>query len=108
LYNSGLYIPEQDFSSGSDNSPIDFPHPKLDPGPTPYDQAPNDPFTTTSVHTRSLAKDIVLDQDWYPYLLKYPDEAVTFENADHPVIRWLVPTLYEINTELRQSPQVPP
>jgi hypothetical protein len=55
--------------------------------------------TTTSVHTRILAEDIVSNQDWCRYLLKYPDEAVTFYNASHPVVRRFVPTLYEINVE---------
>jgi hypothetical protein len=74
--------------------------PEPDPGSTHQDQGPKDPSTTTSVHTRILAEDIVSDQDWCRYLLKYPDEAVTFYNAGHPVVRWLVPTLYEINAEL--------
>jgi hypothetical protein len=80
--------------------------PEPDPGSTPQDQGPKDPSTTTSIHTRILAEDIVSDQDWYRYLLKYPDEAVTFYNAGHPVVRRLVPTLYEINVEPTQSPQL--
>jgi hypothetical protein len=79
--------------------------PEPDPGLTPQDQGPKDPSTTSSVHTRIRAEDIVSDQDWCRYLLKYPDEAVTFYNAGHPVVRRLVPTLYEINTEPPQSPQ---
>jgi hypothetical protein len=39
------------------------------------------------------------------YLLKYPDEDVTFYNASHPVVRQLVPTLYEIKAEPPQSLQ---
>jgi hypothetical protein len=82
--------------------------PEPDPGSTPQDQGPKDPSTTTSVHTRILAEDIVSDQDWCRYLLKYPDEAVTFYNAGHPGVRWLVLTLYEINAEPPQSPQPAP
>jgi hypothetical protein len=82
--------------------------PEPDPGLTPQDQGPKHPSATTSVHTRILAEDIVSDQDWYRYLLKYPDEAVIFYNAGHPVVRRLVPTLYEINLELPQSPQPAP
>jgi hypothetical protein len=52
-----------------------------DPGSTPQDLGPKDPSTTTSVYTRILAEDIVLDQDWCWYLLKFPDEAVTFYNV---------------------------
>jgi hypothetical protein len=73
-----------------------------DPGSTHQDHGLKDPSTTTSVHTRIRAEDIVSDQDWCRYLLKYPDAAVTFYNAGHPVIHRLVPNLYEINTELRQ------
>jgi hypothetical protein len=58
-----------------------------------------------SVNTRILANDIVSDQEWYWYLNKYPDEAVTLYNAGHPVVRQLVPTFYEINMDLSQSPQ---
>jgi hypothetical protein len=82
--------------------------PEPDPGSTPQDQGPKDPSTTTSVHSRILAEYIVFDQDWYRYLLKYPDEAVTFSNAGHPVVRRLVPTPYEINVEPPQSPQTAP
>jgi hypothetical protein len=63
-------------------------------------------LTTISVHTRILAEDIVSDQDWCRYLLKFPDERVTFYNPGYPVICRLVPTLYEINTESPQSPQL--
>jgi hypothetical protein len=59
--------------------------PEPDPGSTPQDQGPKDPSTTTSVHTRILAEDIVSDQDWCRYLLKYPDEAITFYNAGIPL-----------------------
>jgi hypothetical protein len=79
--------------------------PEPDPGSTPKDQGPKDHFTTISVHTIILAEDILSDQDWYRYLLKYPDEAVTFCNAAHPIVRRLVLTLYEINVEPPQSPQ---
>jgi hypothetical protein len=82
--------------------------PEPDPGSTPQDQGPKDPCTTTSVHTRILAEDIVSDQDWFRYLLKYPDEAVTFYNAGHPIVRWFIPTPYEINAEMLQSPQPAP
>jgi hypothetical protein len=82
--------------------------PEPDPGSTPQDQGPKDPSTTTSVHTRILAEDIVSDQDWCRYLLKYPDEPVTSYNASHPVVRRLVPTLYEIKAEPPQSPQPAP
>jgi hypothetical protein len=82
--------------------------PEPDPGSTPQDQGPKDPSTTTSVHIRILAEDIVSDQDWCRYLLKYPDEPVTFYNAGHPVDRRLVPTLSEINVEPPQSPQPAP
>jgi hypothetical protein len=68
--------------------------PELDPGSTPPDQRPKDPSTPTSVDTRILAEDIVSDQDWCRYLLKYPDEAVAFYNAGYPVGHRLVPTLY--------------
>jgi hypothetical protein len=37
--------------------------PEPDPGLTLQDQGPKDPSTTTSVHTRILAEDIVSDQD---------------------------------------------
>jgi hypothetical protein len=76
-----------------------------DPGSTPQDQGPQDPSTTTSVHTRILVEDIVSEQDWCWYLLKYPDEAVTFYNSGHAIGRRLVPTLYEINPEPPQLPQ---
>jgi hypothetical protein len=79
--------------------------PELDPGSTPQDQGPKDPSTTTCVHTRILVEDIVSDQDWCRYLLKYPDKAVKFYNSGHLVVLWLVLTLYESNTELSQSPQ---
>jgi hypothetical protein len=75
-----------------------------DQGSTPQDQGPKDPSTTTSVHTRILAEDIVSDQDWCRYLFKYPDEAVTFYNTGHPILRRLVLTLEEINMEPPQSP----
>jgi hypothetical protein len=81
-----------------------FPDPEPDPGSTPQDQGPKDPSTTTSVHTKRLAEDIVSYQDWYRYLLKYLHETVTFYNAGHPVVRRLVPTLDEIKTELPQLP----
>jgi hypothetical protein len=67
--------------------------PEPDPVTTPQDEGPKDPSTTTSVHTRILAEDIGSDQDWCRYLLKYPDKAVTFYNAGHPVVYRLVPTL---------------
>jgi hypothetical protein len=54
---------------------------------TPQDQGPKDHSTTTSVHTRILAEDIVSYQDWCRYLLKYPDEAVTFYNAGQAIVR---------------------
>jgi hypothetical protein len=76
-----------------------------DPESTSQDQGPKDPSTPISVHTRILAEDIGSNQDWYRYLLKYPEEAVTFYNAGYPVVRRLVLTLYEINTEPPQSPQ---
>jgi hypothetical protein len=79
-----------------------------DQGSTPRDQGPKDPSTTTSVHTKILAKDIVSDQVSCRYLLKYRDEEVTFYNTDHPVVRQLVPTLYEFNTEPHQSLQPGP
>jgi hypothetical protein len=82
--------------------------PEPDAGSTPQDQGPKDPSTTISVHTRILAQDIVSDQDWCRYLLKYPDEAVTFYNASYPVVCRLVLTLYEINAEPPQSPQTAP
>jgi hypothetical protein len=82
-----------------------FQDPEPDPGSTPQDQGPKDPSTTTSVHTRILAEDIVSDQDWCRYLLKYPDEAVRFFNAGPPLVCPLGLTLYEINVELLQSPQ---
>jgi hypothetical protein len=82
--------------------------PDPDPGSTPQDQGPKDPSKTTSVYTRNLAEYIVSDQDWYRYLLKYPDEAVTFYNARHPVVRRLVPTAYEIKVEQTQSLQLAP
>jgi hypothetical protein len=82
--------------------------PEPDPGSTPQDYGPKDPSTTTSVHTRILAEDFVSDQDWCRYLLKYPDEAVTFYNAGHAGVRRLVPTLYEINAEPPQSPHPAP
>jgi hypothetical protein len=79
--------------------------PEPDPGSSPQDQGPKDPSTTTSVQTKILAEDIISHQDWCQYLLKYPDEAVTFYNAGYPVVCRLVPTLYEINVEPPQSPQ---
>jgi hypothetical protein len=79
-----------------------------DRGSTLQDHGLKDPSTTTSVHTRIVAEDIVSDQDWCRYLFNYPDEAVTFYNAGHPVVRRLVPTLYEINAEPPQSPQPAP
>jgi hypothetical protein len=79
--------------------------PEPDPGSTPQDQGPNDPPITTSVHTRILAEDIVSDQDWCRYIIKYPDEAVTVFNAGYPVVRRLVPTLYEIHLDPPQSLQ---
>jgi hypothetical protein len=82
--------------------------PEPDPGSNPQDQGSKDPTTTTSVHTRIIDEDIVSDQDSYRYLLKYPDETVTFYNAGHLVVRWLVPTLYDINTDLPQSPELAP
>jgi hypothetical protein len=82
--------------------------PEPDPGSTPQDHGLKDPSTTTSVHTRILAEDIASDQDWCRYLLKYPDEAVIFNNAGHASIRQLFPTLYEINLEPPQSPQQAP
>jgi hypothetical protein len=75
-------------------------------GSTPQDQGPKDASTSSSVHTRILAEDIVSDQYWYLYLLKYLDQAVTFYNAGHPVICCLVSTLYEINMDLLQLPQL--
>jgi hypothetical protein len=51
-----------------------------------------------------FAEAIVLDQDWCQYLLKYPDEAVTVYNAGYPVVCWLVPTFYKIDTEPPQLP----
>jgi hypothetical protein len=60
--------------------------PELDPGSTPEDKGLKDPSTTTSVHTRILAEDIVSDQDWCRYLLKCPDEAVIFYNAGHHIV----------------------
>jgi hypothetical protein len=82
--------------------------PELDLGSTPPNQGPKAPSTTTSVHTRILAEDIVSDHDWNRYLLKYPDKAVTFYNAGHPVLCQLVPTLYQIITEPLQSSQPAP
>jgi transposase InsO family protein len=82
--------------------------PEPDPESTPQDQGSKDPSTTTSVHTRMLGEDFASDQDWCRYLLKYPDEAVTFYNAGHPVVHRLVPTLYEINATPPQSPQPAP
>jgi hypothetical protein len=79
-----------------------------DPESTPHDQGPKDPSTTISVHTRIPMEDIVSDPDWCRYLQKYADEAITFCNAGHPVVCQLVPTLYAINTELPQSPQLAP
>jgi hypothetical protein len=81
-------------------------YPEKHPGSTPPDQGLKFPSTTISVNTRILADDIVSDHDWSRYLLKYPDEAVTFYNATHPVVRRLFPTFYEINTEPPQSPQL--
>jgi hypothetical protein len=52
-----------------------------------------------------VAKYIVSDQDWCSYLFKVPVEVVTLNNSDYLVVRWLVPTLYEINIEWPQSPQ---
>jgi hypothetical protein len=73
--------------------------PEPDPGSTGQDQRLTDPSTTTSVHTRILGEDIVLDRDWCRYSLKYPDDAGTFYNAGHPAVHQLVATLYENNTE---------
>jgi hypothetical protein len=70
-----------------------------DPGYSYQDQGPKDASTTTSVHTRIRTEVLVLDQDWYQYLLKYPVKAVKFYNTCHPVICWLVSTLYEIKRE---------
>jgi hypothetical protein len=82
-----------------------IPHdPESDPGSTSKDQGLQHPLITTSVHTRILAEDIESDDDWCRYILKYPNEAVTFYNASHPVVCRLVPTLFEINMELPQSP----
>jgi hypothetical protein len=75
------------------------------PGSTPQYQGPKDRSTTTCIHTRILTEVFVSVQDWCRYLLKYPDEAVTFNNVGHPAVCRLVPTLYEINTEQPQSPQ---
>jgi hypothetical protein len=58
-----------------------FQDPEQDLKLTSQDLRPKDPSTTTSFHTRILAEDIVSDQDWCRYLLKYPDEAITFHNA---------------------------
>jgi hypothetical protein len=55
-----------------------------------------------------LAEDIVTDQDWCRYVLKYMNEAVTFHNAGHTIFPRLVPNLYEINTDPPQSPQLVP
>jgi hypothetical protein len=65
--------------------------PEPDPGLTPHDQEPKDLSTTTFLYSRIVAEDMVLDQDWYRYLLKYLDEAVTFYNDGHPVVRQLFP-----------------
>jgi hypothetical protein len=73
--------------------------PEPEPRSTPQDQGPKDHSRTTSVRTRILAEDIATDQDWCRYLVQYPDEAVTFYNAGRPVVRRLVPTLYEINLD---------
>jgi hypothetical protein len=83
-------------------------YPELDPGSTPPYPGPKAPSTTACIYTRILAEDIVSDQDWYRYVLKYPDQAITFYNTGHRVIRHLVPTLYEINPDLSQSPQPSP
>jgi hypothetical protein len=79
--------------------------PVQDPGSPPKDQGLKDPSRTTYVHTRILAEDIVSDQDWTRYLLKYPDEEVTFCNAGDPILCQLGPTLYKINVEWPLSPQ---
>jgi hypothetical protein len=79
--------------------------PEPDPGSTPQDQGPKHLSTTISIHTRILAEDIVSDQDWCRYLVKYTNVAITFYNAGHTVVCRLVPTIYEINTEPPQSPQ---
>jgi hypothetical protein len=75
---------------------------------TPQDKGPKNPSTTISVHTRSLPEDIVSDQDWCRYLVKYPDKAITFYNPGHPIVRHLVPSPYQINVEPPQSPQPAP
>jgi hypothetical protein len=82
--------------------------PELDPGSTSQDQGPQDPSTSISVHSRILAEDIESDQDWCRYLLKYQNEAVIFYNAGHPVVRWLVLTLYELITEPPLSAELKP
>jgi hypothetical protein len=79
--------------------------PAPDPGLSLQDQEPKDPSTSTSVHTRILVEDIISDQDWYRYLVKYSDKAVTFYNAGYPVVCRLVLTLYNINIESPQSLQ---
>jgi hypothetical protein len=71
-----------------------------DPGSTPKDQGQTDPYTTTSVHTKIRAEDIISDEHWYYYLLKYLDDAVTFYNAGFLDVRLIFPTLCEINPEL--------
>jgi hypothetical protein len=79
-----------------------------DPGMSPSDLASQDHTTTISDYTTILAEHIVLDQDWCWYRLWYPDEVITFYNAGHPVVRRIVLTLYEINTEPPRLPQPAP
>jgi hypothetical protein len=83
--------------------------PELDPESTPQDLGLKHTSTTIFVHTKIVGEDLVSDQDLCWYVCKYPDKAVTFYNAGHPVVHGLVPTLYEIHTELLQLPEpVPP
>jgi hypothetical protein len=74
------------------------------PGSTLQYQQPKDPSTIISLYPRILAENIVSDPDCYQYLLNYPDEVIIFYHPIHLEVCWVVPTLYEINTNTPQSP----